>query len=248
MPARPTGHDAHAKLSVPVPRDKAPTATSGPRQHFDATAAAVVVAPSLVPEVRDRLLARLHAMGIAPSRTVSHAARITQRTVQSVRRWFDPREPGLPDLASFVRLCIGLGCRADDLLGTEPAQAALGHLVQDTLVLADGLQALARSMAARGGIGTPMRIVGDEMAPHLREGDLVFVDTQVAALAGNGLYALEFDGRRLIRRVEQRIGDRLVLKCDNPAYADCELGTDVAQDGRLRVVGKVHAALELRPL
>lgn len=229
-------------------RNKTP-AQPGPGKE-DPSAALVppAAAPSLVPELRDRLLARLRAMGIAPSHTVSYAARITQRSVQSVQRWFRPREPGLPDLASFVRLCIGLGCRADDLLGTEPAQAALDHLVQDTLVLADSLQALARSMAARGGLGVPMRIPGDEMAPHLREGDLVFVDTRVTAMAGNGLYALEFDGRRLIRRVEQRIGDRLVLKCDNPAYADCELGTDVTQDGRLRVVGKVHAMLDLRPL
>lgn len=229
-------------------RQKTPAQPGPGKEEPAAAPVPPAAAPSLVPEVRDRLQARLHAMGIAPSHTVSYAARITQRTVQSVRRWFDPRTPGLPDLASFVRLCIGLGCRADDLLGTEPAQAALDHLVQDTLVLADSLQALARSMAARGGLGVPMRIPGDEMAPHLREGDLVFVDTRVTALAGNGLYALEFDGRRLIRRVEQRIGDRLVLKCDNPAYADCELGTNVTQDGRLRVVGKVHAMLDLRPL
>ncbi len=202
----------------------------------------------LVPGVRDRLQARLHAMGIAPARTVSHAARITRRTAQSVRRWFDPHAPGLPDLASFTRLCVGLGCRADALLGIDQPQAQEAQAGRDTLVLADSIQALARTLTARGGIGIPMHVAGDEMAPQLGEGDLVFVDTDHPGLHGNGIYALEYEGRHLIRRVEQRLGDRIVLRCDNPAYSDCELSADFTQDGRLRIVGKVHAALSLRRL
>jgi hypothetical protein len=202
----------------------------------------------LVPGVRDRLQARLHAMGIAPARTVSHAARITQRTAQSVRRWFDPHAPGLPDLASFTRLCVGLGCRADALLGIDQPQAPGAQSGRDTLVLADSIEALARTLTARGGIGVPLNVAGDEMAPQLGEGDLVFVDTEHPGLHGNGIYVVEYEGRRLIRRIEQRLGDRIVLRCDNPAYRDCELSADFTQDGRLRIVGKVHAALSLRRL
>ena len=65
---------------------------------------------------------------------------------------------------------------------------------------------------------------------------------------GNGIYAVEYEGRRLIRRIEQRLGDRIVLKCDNPAYRDCELSAAFTRDGRLRILGKVHAVIGLRLL
>ena len=202
----------------------------------------------LVPGVRERLQSRLHAMGIPASRTVSYAARITQRTAQSVRRWFDPQAPGLPDLASFTRLCVGLGCCSDSLLGIDRSAAAAALSTQDTRVLADSIEAMARTLAARGGVGTPWRVPGDEMAPQLGEGDLVFVDAAHADLDGNGIYAVEYEGRRLIRRIEQRLGDRIVLKCDNPAYRDCELSAAFTRDGRLRILGKVHAVIGLRLL
>ena len=38
-------------------------------------------------------------------------------------------------------------------------------------------------------------------------GDLVFVDTEHPGLHGNGIYVVEYEGRRLIRRIEQgRVG------------------------------------------
>ena len=58
-------------------------------------------------------------MGIPADKTVSHVAGITQRAAQSVRRWFDASEPGLPDLESFARLCTGLGCSTDEIIGMK---------------------------------------------------------------------------------------------------------------------------------
>lgn len=250
MPSRPKGASKSRSRAALV-TDAAPV--DEPMDHSPVDTSGHLVDPpdpilGLVPGVRDRLQARLHAMGIAPARTVSHAARITQRTAQSVRRWFDPHAPGLPDLASFTRLCVGLGCRADALLGIDPPQAQGTQPGRDTLVLADSIEALARTLTARGGIGMPVHVAGDEMAPLLCEGDLAFVDTDHLGLNGNGIYAVEYEGHRLIRRIEQRLGDRIVLRCDNPAYRDCELSADFTQDGRLRIVGKVHAALSLRRL
>ena len=77
----------------------------------------------LIPGVRDRLQARLIAMGIPADKTVSYVAGITRRSAQSVRRWFDASEPGLPDLESFARLCAGLGCSADEIIGALRPQA-----------------------------------------------------------------------------------------------------------------------------
>jgi hypothetical protein len=229
-------------------KSRAVATTAPDTAATDNTFQAIDPTLGLVPGVRERLQARLHAMGIPASRTVSYAARITQRTAQSVRRWFDPQAPGLPDLASFTRLCVGLGCCSDSLLGIDRSAAAAALSTQDTRVLADSIEAMARTLAARGGAGTPWRVPGDEMAPQLGEGDLVFVDTAQAALDGNGIYAVEYEGRRLIRRIEQRLGDRIVLKCDNPAYRDCELSAAFTRDGRLRVLGKVHAVIGLRLL
>lgn len=201
--------------------------------------------PSLVPELRDRLQARLHAMGVPPEHAVAFVARLTQRAAQSVRRWFDPVVPGLPDLASFARLCVGIGCRADELLGTQALGTALTP--QDTLVVADYIQAVAATLAVRGRIGTPMRVPGDEMATLLREGDLVLVDTSIDRLAGNGIYVLQCGDQVLFRRIEQRPPDRLVLLCDNRAYRDWDLpAADAAPDGPLRILGKVHAAMGLQ--
>lgn len=67
-----------------------------------------------------------------------------------------------------------------------------------------------------------MRVSGDEMAPRLKPRDLVFVDTSVTRLAGNGIYALQSGDSLLIRRMEQRLGHGVVLKCDNKAYQDTE--------------------------
>ncbi|WP_235578131.1 S24 family peptidase [Pseudorhodoferax sp. Leaf267] len=197
--------------------------------------------------MRDRLQARLHAMGVPPHRVVSFAARITQRATQSVRRWFDPVAPGLPDLASFARLCVGLGCRADELLGTQAPTGGVACTPQDALVMADYIQAVAATLAVRGRVGTPMRVSGDEMAPLMREGDLVLVDTSIDRLAGNGIYALQFGDQVLIRRIEQRTPDGLLLLCDNRAYRDWEVPLrDAAPQGPLRVLGKVHAAMGLQ--
>lgn len=207
---------------------------------------AEAASPELVPAVRDRLHARLAAMGVAQDRAVSFLAGMTGRAPQSVRRWFDAREPGLPDLVSFARLCVGLGCGADAVLGLSDGAGeepdCCAHLVQ----VADCVHAMAHLLTRGGQLGVPMRVPGDEMAPRLKSGDLVFVDTTVTRLTGNGIYALSCNDNLIIRRVEQRLGKGIVLKCDNRAYADHEWTT--AASGRrhgVRVVGKVHGAISV---
>ena len=122
----------------------------------------------LVPGVRDRLHARLVAMGIPATKEVSYVAGITQRAAQSVRRWFDAREPGLPDLESFARLCIGLGCSADEIIGAlhreghNPARCA--HMVQMAnciRAITDSLPILkaADSVAVKKPNATPHRMM-----------------------------------------------------------------------------------------
>lgn len=221
------------------------------RQHDGARRTATepkeIAAVRLVPDVRNRLQVRLVAMGVSPERIVSHVARLTSRAAQSVRRWFDSKTPGLPDLESFARLCAGLGCSADEIIGLPHAGQSVGRELRAAAVVADGIYALTDALTHRGGVGEPMRVPGDEMEPQLREGDLIFVDTAIDRPMGNGIYALEHDGRLLIRRLELRLGDRLVLKCDNRAYGDWELKAGAAtRRSGLRILGKVQGAIGMR--
>ena len=201
----------------------------------------------LIPGVRDRLQARLVAMGIPADKTVSHVAGITQRAAQSVRRWFDASEPGLPDLESFARLCAGLGCSADEVIGAlRPHADDEAHCAQ-LIEVANCIQAITDSLAHHGQLGIPMQVPGDEMAPHLKAGDLVFVDSAVTQLAGNGIYAFNCNGSLYIRRVERRMDRSIVLKCDNKAYQDYEwTGATAAARRRVKVLGKVRSAISVK--
>ncbi|WP_232504683.1 S24 family peptidase [Acidovorax delafieldii] len=201
----------------------------------------------LVPGVRDRLQARLAAMGVPADKTVSHVAGITHRASQSVRRWFDAPEPGLPDLESFARLCAGLGCSADEIIGALRPQAEDQAHCTQLIQVANCIQAIADSLAHRGQLGTPVQVPGDEMAPHLKAGDLVFVDSTVTELAGNGIYAFTCNGSLLIRRVERRIDRSIVLKCDNKAYQDYEwTSATAAARRRVKILGKVRSAISVK--
>ena len=82
------------------------------------------------------------------------------------------------------------------------------------------------------------------MAPLICDGDLMFVDVRADRLAGNGIYALEVDGRIVVRRVDNRLGVGLVFKCDNERYPERAV-KDAAAARRLgmRVIGKVRGAV-----
>lgn len=202
------------------------------------------VSLELVPPVRDRLHARLIAMGVAQEKSVSFLAGMTHRAPQSVRRWFDANDPGLPDLESFARLCVGLGCSADAMLGLQHDKDHQPGRCSQLIQVAESVQSMTDSLTRGGSLGVPMRVPGDEMAPRLKFGDLVFVDTTVTRLLGNGIYALSCNDALIIRRVEMRLGKGAILKCDNKAYADDEW--PAATPGRRRgvkVLGKVQGAI-----
>ena len=70
---------------------------------------AAVRALDLTPGFRDRLIESLNEVGVPARGRMAYVASLTDRAVQTVSRWLDPREPGLPDLESCARLCDGLG-------------------------------------------------------------------------------------------------------------------------------------------
>ena len=149
-------------------------------------------------------------------------------------------EAGLTPLADVpahvARIRTALRPHADD-------QAHCTQLIQ----VANCIQAITDSLAHHGQLGTPMQVPGDEMAPHLKAGDLVFVDPTVTQLAGNGIYAFTCNGSLLIRRVERRVDRSIVLKCDNKAYQDYEwTGATVAARRSVKILGKVRSAISVK--
>jgi phage repressor protein C with HTH and peptisase S24 domain len=58
----------------------------------------------------------------------------------------------------------------------------------------------------------------DSMAPTIKPRDTMLLDTAERKIASNGIYMLNIDGQRQIRRVQLRHDGSLVLISDNQAY------------------------------
>lgn len=186
-------------------------------------------------------------MGLPAGRRVSFVADLTGRATQTVRRWFAGSNPGLPDLRSFARLCQELDISADEVMGLNRGATTHGRAKDSSLLqVARCVHGMACELGRNGRLGEPVMVPGDEMAPRLCEGDLAFVDHE-SGFTGNGLYAFEWEGRVIIRRVEHQLGHSWLLKCDNKAYADSELDEiAVARRRGLRLLGKVRGAIAMR--
>lgn len=195
---------------------------------------------------RDRLVSRLSEAGVPRHARTSYVAALTDRAPQTVGRWLDAEKPGLPDIESCARLCRALPCSADWLMGlveqaaTRPAAASIRSRAKAELSALDLLDDLILSFRDC----EPMRMVGNEMAPRIRDGDLLFVNSACDRLAGNGIYLLELDGRVLVREVENCIGTGIVFRCGNPHYKESTV-KDLAAAERigLRVLGMVIGAI-----
>ena len=203
---------------------------------------------------RDRLIGRLDEAGIPAHARTAFLAALTERAAQTVSRWLDRYQPGLPDLPSCERLCRLLPCSADWMLGLPTQPTARGRRrVTGAVTSGPGHMHLAfealNEMTNAFVDSEPMRMSGDEMAPRIRDGDLVFVDRTADSLSGNGIYAVELDGRIMIRKIESRIGIGLVFRCENAAYEDCVI-KDAAAARRmgLRVLGRVDGAIGVQRL
>jgi hypothetical protein len=202
---------------------------------------------ALTPGVRDRLIAQLIALGVPPHKRVSFVADLTGCAAQTVRRWFAERDPGLPDLKSFAVLCRELRLNADDLMGVADDDGTGSHTHDGLLIeVARCVRGMASALGRKSLLSEPVTVPGDEMAPRLREGDVAFVDRD-SGFTGNGLYAFEYQGEVVIRRVEMRPGRGWLLKCDNKAYGESEFRErgPTSQRG-MRLLGKVRGTISLR--
>jgi len=78
---------------------------------------------------------------------------------------------------------------------------------------------------------------GDGMSPTISSGDLVIVDVRVREFGGEGIYWIDLDGSRTVKRIQKWPDGRLTVRADNAAYQPMTLG--VSDLGRVRFLGRV---------
>lgn len=79
--------------------------------------------------------------------------------------------------------------------------------------------------------------VGESMQPTIRDGDLLLVDTTDRTVSSFGVYALEIDGERLVKRVQRKLDGTLVLISDNDIYQPDQVTGDMLRT--VTVIGRV---------
>jgi hypothetical protein len=186
---------------------------------------------------------------------IAIVAKITHRARQGVSRWFkqDRGSGALPDTLSIFLFAQAFQADANYLLGLTDRRRVLrwpsdrsAHGQPADRSDADHLLEVAREIGDRFPANACVTMVGDEMEPMIRRGTKVWLDTSSKVIQGNGIYALEIDGRAIVRIVEDRPGEGVTLSCENKRYREQVVAsqTDLAQSG-IKVVGKVVGWFQL---
>ena len=208
----------------------------------------------IVSGVRQRLIAELDRRGIHPGQREHFLSQITGRALQTVARWIDQEKPGLPDLKSLAIVCLQFDMDANWILGltshripfprqqltpgvrqqvygqTAPPFDWIGHLLSKTTAL---------------GINHHIGLMkGDDMEPLIKDGAPYFFDSSIRDVDVNGVYLLEYQGKKLIRHIEIVVGQGLLLRCENPRYNPTLVKSSKAAI-TLTILGRVNAALNL---
>ena len=78
---------------------------------------------------------------------------------------------------------------------------------------------------------------GESMTPTIRDGNTLLIDTTDRNFRNFGIYVLEINGQRLVKRVQRKHDGSLVLISDNSAYQPDTVDKSTAAD--VVVIGRV---------
>jgi hypothetical protein len=178
---------------------------------------------------------------------------MTGRKPQTVRRWIETGKPGLPDLGSFAAICGAFDTDANWMLGLTKTRYALpregggGEAVLGEHPPGERfawVEEIIRQVAENADGCDIFPMPGDDMEPKIKNGAPLLVDTQTTEFAGNGTYMLEYQRRTMVRNVESRIGQGLVLSCENPKYKETLVkDAPTAKRMGLKVIGRVRLGI-----
>lgn len=79
---------------------------------------------------------------------------------------------------------------------------------------------------------------GDAMAPAIRDGDLMLVETGADRLREDGLYVVAAGDRWTVRRLQRLTDGSVAVRPDNPAFAEEVVAAE--DDDRLKIAGRVR--------
>jgi phage repressor protein C with HTH and peptisase S24 domain len=79
--------------------------------------------------------------------------------------------------------------------------------------------------------------IGESMTPTIRDGNTLLIDTTDQTFRNFGIYVLEINAQRLVKRVQRKHDGSLVLISDNGAYQPDAV--DKATASSVKVVGRV---------
>ncbi|HPX61738.1 MAG TPA: LexA family transcriptional regulator [Deltaproteobacteria bacterium] len=106
-------------------------------------------------------------------------------------------------------------------------------------VLAPGTNWLIHALGVQPEHLLLMKVIGDNMAPWVQDGDLVFVDTANKSTINGGVLALRYaDGTMIVRRVYRNQDGTLHARCDSEG-CDAEILDISNEDMYPLVVGRV---------
>ena len=216
------------------------------------------MAMALLPGLRERLFKEMDGAKIPKEGRLQYLCSMTGRRAQTARRWIETEEPGLPDLESFAAICGAFDTDANWMLGLTktryplprgPEHGEATQSAQDKNANLDWMDYVIRQVAEDGDGCSTFYMPGDDMEPRIKNGAPMLVDTRTKEIAGNGTYVLEYQRRTLVRNVESRIGEGLVLTCENPKYKQSVI-KDAAAAKRmgLKVIGRVRLGIVVERL
>ena len=78
---------------------------------------------------------------------------------------------------------------------------------------------LRRNLSHTSGELASIQIRGDSMAPTLMDGESIIIDCAVRRVDVNGVYVFNLRGDRLVKRVQRKMDQSLVIMSDNPQYS-----------------------------
>lgn len=117
----------------------------------------------------------------------------------------------------------GIDLRQFVVLPKRPEAAAAGGgtpqpPLQESEYIAFGHDWIRRSLALEPDDLLLETAVGESMQPTIHDGDLLLIDTSDRKLREFGIYVLEFDKQRLVKRVQRKLDGSLLLISDNTIY------------------------------
>jgi phage repressor protein C with HTH and peptisase S24 domain len=159
---------------------------------------------------------------LKPTQVAQWLATITGQSRAATTAWKAGKT--LPDLLSFKRLVDGVNIDAYYLLGlSDKAKSPIPVL---KTVGEEKIQL--------------KRMLGDDMAQVIADGQLMAVDITVAKLAGNGIYLLKEKNSEFVRRIEKKPTAGIEMSYDNTRYKSMAFDSESAMRAKgIQVLGKI---------